>query len=689
MPDKRSAVLLLCACLLPAWAAARQPLLPSPQQIQYGTGRLPLQDLMIAFGTPPNPEDRFAAAQLSALLSKRAGSRVRVMAGQPSGRVIALYRNGPADDLAKPGEHPGPNSPEAYSIEITGQRATVRAQSSRGLFYAVQTLSQLAEGEGSGAYLPVVKIRDWPSFAYRGTMVDMSHGALPTEQEVERQLDFLARWKTNQYYFYSEDSIALDGFPLINPQGRFSQDEVRRIITYGRERHIDVIPCLELYAHQHDLFRIEKYSALSDLPHGTEFDPRNPQVKTLLIGWVRQFAYLFSSPFVHIGFDETFQIELAARKGGISSEPARLFLGQLNLVDGLFKQYGKTVMAWGDIMVKYPGIISQLPSGLIPVAWEYEPDFKGHYRHWLGPLVAQHVPHMVAPGVTGYEQIMPDFTLSFDNIDTFLAAGRNSGALGEINTLWTDDAQNLMRAMWPGLAYGSAAGWQSTRVDRQNFFPNYSRLMYPPAISSHVAKALSDLDASERALEQVFGDHRAETMPILWKDPFAPRILKQTTAHQQDLRQTRLLAEDAATHLDQALSAGGDPVTLQCLLVGSRLLDYAGEKFQTAPEMEVMWRQLGARRPSGELWWDEWEDRVTSPDHSRPSDLMDAITGLRPQYRRAWLEEYTPYRLATALGRWDAEYQYWRTLQERLRRFSDNSQAGELMPSLDTLVEQH
>jgi N-acetyl-beta-hexosaminidase len=43
--------------------------------------------------------------------------------------------------------------------------------------------------------LPVVEIKDWPALAYRGVMVDMSHGALPTEKEVKRQLDFLARWK--------------------------------------------------------------------------------------------------------------------------------------------------------------------------------------------------------------------------------------------------------------------------------------------------------------------------------------------------------------------------------------------------------------------------------------------------------------------------------------------------------------
>ena len=119
-------------------------------------------------------------------------------------------------------------------------------------------------------------------------------------------------------------------------------------------------------------------------------------------------------------------------------------------------------------------------------------------------------------------------------------------------------------------------------------------------------------------------------MLALWRDPFAAAMLKQSADHLGDLRQTRLLAEDAATRLDQALSEGGDPATLQCLLVGSRLLDYAGERFQTAPELEKMWRNVGPRRPKDDEWWNDFESQVTYQDHSRIIDLMDAITELRP-----------------------------------------------------------
>ena len=66
---------------------------------------------------------------------------------------------------------------------------------------------------------------------------------------------------------------------------------------------------------------------------------------------------------------------------------------------------------------------------------------------------------------------------------------------------------------------------------------------------------------------------------------------------------------------------------------------------------------------------------------------MDRITNLKPAYRAAWLQEYTPYRLGSALGRWDAEYQYWRGVQQKLQEFDDSSKAGETLPPLETIIE--
>ena len=674
-----SRLLLMSVLCCSSMLAAHSPLLPKPQQIQYGTGRLALRGLNIRLAGNAADEDRFAAGELAAILSARCTTPIPI-AESPDGPgpSIVLKRTGPVASLPLPGERPGPDSRESYRLKITPGGGEIEAISSAGLYYAVQTLRQLVEGEGNVAALPEVEIHDWPTVAYRGTMIDMSHGPLPTEDEVKRQIDFLARWKANQYYIYSEGAIELDGYPLLNPEGRFSKEQIRHIIAYGRQRHVDVIPFLELYGHLHDLLRIELYSDLGAFPHSVELDPNNPYVTSLLADWAVQISDLFPSPFVHVGFDETWRIEDVAKKRG-NTTPAELFAEQLGNVAQLFRQHGKTVMAWADVMVKYPASIDRLPQGLIPVAWAYEaqPDVK----KWLDPLVAKHLPHFIQSGVANWEQIAINFDMTFANIDNFLAAGRRSGALGMINSVWTDSAQCFLRLTWPAMAYGAAAPWQSTPMDRDAFFGQYTTLMYPSASAGEVAAALEDLSKSEVAIERVFGESSIHEM---WGDPFSAANLKRTADHQEDFRQVRLLAEKAQAHVYRATKDGADSSTLQPLLVAGRMLDFAGYKFLNGMEIAERWRSFGPY--NGDRYWNEIESEVVYQSHGRFADMMDEATQIAASYRSAWLAEYTPYRLAAAAGRWDNEYSYWLRLQIRFRSATRGLKEGGGLPPLESVI---
>jgi hypothetical protein len=175
-------------------------------------------------------------------------------------------------------------------------------------------------------------------------------------------------------------------------------------------------------------------------------------------------------------------------------------------------------------------------------------------------------------------------------------------------------------------------------------------------------------------------------MFALWEHPFVPVYRKGLSAHAEDLRETRLRAEDAQTSLYRALANGGDPATLNSLIIGCRLLDYAGQRLQTSLELTGLWQRLGSKRPDSDHWWNEWESQVVYQDHSRIVDLLDAITELRPKYRSEWLAEYTSYRLDSALGRWNAEYQYWVTVQEKLQQFSDSSHEGDTLPPIEQII---
>lgn len=664
---------------LPLFAGHR-PLLPRPQEVHYGDGLLPVCSIHVELAGEADETGRFTARQLAGLLSSYCGKPIAISERPLPGRRIALRRTGASDPLPRPGEAAGPLSREAYSLIIHPDGGEIRARSSAGLFYGVQTVRQLVESGTAPATLPEVEIRDWPSLPYRGTMIDISHGPLLREDEIKRQIDFLAQWKANQYFLYSEASIELDGFPLLNPEGRFSKGQIRRIVQYALARHIDVIPIVEMYGHTHDLLRIEHYSPLGALPHAPEFNPANADVMKTLAEWVRQLSDLFPSPFVHIGFDETWQIEMVAKQvGGVA--PSELFLKQLRGATRLWQAQGKTVMAWADGFVKYSGVIDHLPAGLIPVVWN-RPTQPGPNK-FLDPFVERGLPHFMESGVNNWHQIAIDFDGSFADVDAYVSAARASKAAGLINAVWLDSSFSPLRLALPAMAYGAIAPWQSVPVDRRAFLAEYAALTYPADVAGHVAAALDKINRSELSIEKVFGE---DSFYEIWENPFDKARLQRSAAHRDTLRQTRLLAEDAETEILAALGKSGDAATLYPPLFAARMLDYSAYRYLDALEIVERWRQISVDFHL-DRWWREFESEVPYQSHSRLVDLMDAITQLREFYRSAvWAPEYQPYRLGTTLGRFDAEYEYWRRLQSRFYNVGKNLAAKKGLPPLQSVV---
>ena len=110
-------VLLLCMSVGNRAYAGHNPLLPRPQQINYGADSVSLVGMTITFSSAPSTEDRFAAEELSKYLEERTGTRLPISDSGNSGTpepAIILDRTGATDQpLALPGDLPGPNSNEA------------------------------------------------------------------------------------------------------------------------------------------------------------------------------------------------------------------------------------------------------------------------------------------------------------------------------------------------------------------------------------------------------------------------------------------------------------------------------------------------------------------------------------------------------------------------------------------------
>ena len=690
--------LLVLSYVVRPLLAARQLILPHPQQIEYGSGRLPLRGASIGLGSETGPEDRFAANELASALSLMAGTTIPVVVGPvvnrcPPASAIVLVRTGPVDALPGPDDHAGVDSREAYEIRIDSRGAEIRARSSAGLYYGVQTMRQLVEGDSGDSFLPDVTIHDWPALAYRGFMMDVSHGALPTEDEIKRQIDFLARWKVNQYYLYAEAQIELRGYDLVNPDDRYSQDQIRQIVAYARDRHVDVIPWPNFYGHLHELFRIERYANLSLFPHGDEINPLNEQAQALLEDWTRQLAALFPSPWFNVGFDEQWELSRAKRILGNSVDPAQVYVNQLKRSAELLHQLNKRPMFLANPcggsreFSQRPELIAELPAYIVAAPWRFYPAFEDlpDYSACVAPFAREHIATFVVPGIWCWDNIAPDFTRSFENIDGFALAARKYGSLGLINSGWNDFSYALYRAALPGMAYGAVASWQSEPVDRKQFFHDYALQMYPAQAAAAAALALEKLSSAEYlALDALDVGDATDTLDRLWDDPLSPARLRSAEANREKLRQVRLLAEDAEEQLQRALEMTRDTYSLQSLLVDARMLDYTAMRYIYAAEIAGFFKTLG-RKPTQSDVHAILLREIWQVDHGRIADMMKATASLRDQYQAAWRQEYTNYALGVILAHFDAELEFWRQFAQRLWDTANTFKDGDTLPTLEEL----
>jgi hypothetical protein len=367
--------------------------------------------------------------------------------------------------------------------------------------------------------------------------------------------------------------------------------------------------------------------------------------------------------------------------------PEKLYLNNLSTLSGLLRNEGKRVLFWADISSgaalfdKYPALVSELPPGVIPVPWHYEAE--KDYTPMLAPFRKANIPEIIGTGIWAWESMAPDFELTFSNIDSFLRDGRKNGTLGIINTNWADDAQVLYRMTLPGIAYGAVAAWQTDPVDRQHFFENYCARMYNPDAAAEAATALKALAKAEQLSSAALG---SDDMLRIWDDPFTAAAMQRSRSQAEKLKAARLASEDAQEHLYKAIELSSDKYSLPSLLLGARLIDYAGMKYLYALEISDVFGKITktSTRADVEFWLNR---QASARNHGRMDDLMDTITELRDIYRSMWLAEYTPYRLASALGRFNAEYEYWRKLQARVWEVEHTYKPGVAIPALTELTK--
>ncbi|MDB5275754.1 MAG: glycoside hydrolase [Ferruginibacter sp.] len=656
---------LLFLFLIGGVKAQEKPvLLPQPTAMKYDLSAkaLSLQDCSIYLPAGASKDISFAMMGLKQVIEERLGKKVRIVSLPSLAKVSYSIKN-KGLELPVVADTNHANQREAYSLYISSTSIKIEANTSAGLYYAIQTIRQLIQGQGKAAVLPAVTIKDNPVLPFRGVMMDFAHGGLLTVAEIKSQIDFLARYKANQYYFYNEVSIKMEGYPTLNYGANYTKEEIKSIIAYGKERHMDVIPFVAMYGHLHELIRNEKYASLAIGKYGHEIDPANLQVSVLMNDWIKQYTQLFESPFIHVGFDETWETkQISERAGQQKIDPEGLFIKQLTFISNELKQYGKTVLAWTDMNNFYPDILARFPKEVIPVIWEYTPDTAA-INHYLRPVLKEKRPFFIQPAVSGWGHVYPNTNYTFDNINLCLEAGMANNTLGFITSVWTDPVEPFVRPSWLFMAYGCIGAWQGKVPDKNTFTSDYSSVEYA-SIGADMNQAISSIAASGEYLGKCLGKNTGGlprgTIVESWSNPFQPYYLENTEVHLDDFIACRKLSEEAEGILIslQEKAPKSQRSFINSLLVSARLINYTATRFIWAKRICDRWKEstLPDKKDDFVIY------DITYSCHGLLVDMMDECGELKSVYEKAWLDEYQPYRLNTMLARFDVEQGLWRKL---------------------------
>ena len=207
-----------------------------------------------------------------------------------------------------------------------------------------------------------------------------------------------------------------------------------------------------------------------------------------------------------------------------------------------------------------------------------------------------------------------------------------------------------------------------------------------PSVAGEVAPALEQLSTVEEIFEKALAN---TSQSAFWADPLAPQAnSRRFKAGERELRRARLLAEAAQKHLQRAMAASNDP-TLHSYLVSARMCDYLGMKSLYAVEWSDYFQQL-KENPNKELVSLYIGNQMNSTTYGMIGDLQEFISETRGQYRDAWLDEATPFRLQSALYRWDDEWQYWNSVRRLvIEKVLHSWKPGEPFPPLETIHPKH
>jgi hexosaminidase len=337
----RGLLILLALCLGAPAAAAPPALIPMPLAAVWHDGE-------VRIGADTVVEGRGEAASTADYLARELGLKSK--RGGPSRIQLSLV---PTSKIA---------NPEGYYLRATGNEVLIEASDPRGLFYGAQTLRQLVTTKSASRTVPNVEINDSPRFRWRGLLIDLGRHFFG-KQTLFKIIDEMAAYKLNALKLHLTDyqgwRLEIPAYPKLTQVGSLvdgkpqylTTADVREIVHYAAERHIMVVPEIEMPGHAGAAAR--SYPEFFNKT-GDAFNPANPKTYDFVRGVLAEVARLFPAPYVDFAGDEVGDAwegmadvdRLKAEHGLKTSNDVQAYFGRrvVAIIEGL----GKRPMAWDD-----------------------------------------------------------------------------------------------------------------------------------------------------------------------------------------------------------------------------------------------------------------------------------------------------------------------------------------------------
>ncbi|MCX7592105.1 MAG: beta-N-acetylhexosaminidase, partial [Kiritimatiellae bacterium] len=376
---------------------------------------------------------------------------------------------------------------QGYLLHIEKDEVQLTGNSPAGLFYGVQTLLQLFKFRpGCGWLLPVCHIEDWPELELRCIHYDTKHHQ-ETLEGVKQIIDRAAHYKINAIIWEIEDKFAYRRHPVIAAPGAFTSDEVKELTAYALERHMQIVPLLQMPSHNAFIGKHEKYKHLLEHPDNNYMlCPSNPGTIKLYKELITEL--IEATPgcrYFHLGTDEPYF--LGEGKNCACAEKVKtmgqggLFAELINTMNEFLVSKGRIAMYWGEHPMQ-PEHVKLLPPGTINAVM-LEPERSRAYRK-------RGIRELVYTPTQGARLLFPDYwpcrsgsgMVDDGRLVTMTRkiredAHRENNVLGTLIAAWDDSGLNN-ETFWLGWVVGSAAGWNPNGADPEEATSAFMNTFY-------------------------------------------------------------------------------------------------------------------------------------------------------------------------------------------------------------------